>query len=89
MENDLEKISGWAYQWKMQFNPDFSKLASEVIFSCKLVLNYLQHPPVKFNNSNITRCSHQKHLGVVLDSNLNFNTHIDNKLKGTIKLQVL
>ena len=41
MENDLEKISGWAYQWKMQFNPDFSKLASEVIFSCKLVSNYL------------------------------------------------
>ena len=26
-------------------------------------------------------CSHQKHLGVVLDSNLNFNTHIDQKIK--------
>ena len=30
---DLEKISQWAYQWKMQFNPDPNKQANEVIFS--------------------------------------------------------
>ena len=44
------------------------------------------HPPVKSNNDNITRCSHQKHLGVVLDSNLNFNTHIDQKIKKCNKM---
>ena len=76
----LEKISQWAYQWKMQFNPDPNKQASEVIFSRKLVSNNLSHLPVKFNN-NISRCSHQKHLRVVLDSNLNFNIHIDQKIK--------
>ena len=54
----------------MQFNPDPNKQANEIIFSRKLVSNNLSHPPVKFNNNNITRCSHQKHLGVVLDSNL-------------------
>ena len=70
----------------MQFNPDPNKQANEVIFSRKLVSNNLSHPPVKFNNNNITRCSHQKHLGVVLDSNLNFNTHIDQKIKKCNKM---
>ena len=34
----------------------------------------------------ITRWSHQKHMGVVLDSNLNFNTHIDNENKKCNKM---
>ena len=37
LNTDLEKISQWAYQWEMQFNPDPSKQANEVIFSRKLV----------------------------------------------------
>ena len=32
---DLEKVSNWAYQWKMQFNPDPNKQANKVIFSRK------------------------------------------------------
>ena len=79
LNTDLQKISQWTNQWKMQFNPDSKKQTNEDIFSCKLVSNNLSRLPVKFNNSNITRCSHGKHLGVVLDSNLNFNTHIDQK----------
>ena len=35
LNDDLEKISYWAYQWKMQFNPDPNKQANEVIFSRK------------------------------------------------------
>ena len=27
LNNDLVKISNWAYQWKMSFNPDLSKQA--------------------------------------------------------------
>ena len=70
----------------MEFNPDPKKQAHEVIFPRKLVSYDLSHPPVRFNNNNITRCSHlvillyQKHLVVVLDSNLNFNGHIDQKI---------
>ena len=79
LNTDLQKISQWTNQWKMQFNPDSKKQTNEDISSCKLVSNNLSRLPVKFNNSNITRCSHGKHLGVVLDSNLNFNTHIDQK----------
>ena len=44
------------------------------------------HPPVKLSNNNITRCFNQKHLGVVLNSNLNFNTHIDQKIKKCNKI---
>ena len=35
LKNDLDKITQWAYQWKMSFNPDISKQAHEVIFSRK------------------------------------------------------
>ena len=33
LNDDLAKICYWAYQWKMQFNPDPTKQANEVIFS--------------------------------------------------------
>ena len=33
INNDLVKISRWAYQWKMSFNPDIYKQATEVYFS--------------------------------------------------------
>ena len=36
LNNDLSKISNWAFQWKMSFNPDPSKQAQEVIFSRKI-----------------------------------------------------
>ena len=54
---------------------------NEIIFSHKFVSNILLHSPVKINNNNVTRCSHQKHLGVTLESNFNFNTPIDQQIK--------
>ena len=48
LNNDLVKISRWAYQRKMSFNPDPSKQAQEVIFSRKTKKEY--HPPFAFNN---------------------------------------
>ena len=32
LKKDLETISAWAKKWKMQFNPDPTKPATEVIF---------------------------------------------------------
>ena len=81
LNDDLEKISYWAYQWIMQFNPDPNKQANEVIFSRKTSSNNLPHPPIKFNKIDISECTHQKHLGIVLDSKLNFNAHVDQKIK--------
>ena len=71
--NDLKKISDWAFQWKMSFNPDPSKQAQEVIFSRKL--KNVSHPPLVFNNANVSSCKSQKHLGVLLDSKLTFQEH--------------
>ena len=65
LNDDFEKISYWAYQWKMQFNPDPNKQANEVIFSRKTSSNNLPHPPIKFNKIDISECPHQKHLGIV------------------------
>ena len=72
----------------MQFNLDPNKQESDAIFSRKLVSCYLLHPPVQFNKK-ITRCSHQKYFGVALDSNLNFNTHIYQKIKKCSKIMGL
>ena len=41
LNNDLHKVSLWAYKWKMSFNPDPSKQAQEVIFSPKI--KYITH----------------------------------------------
>ena len=35
LNNDLTKISEWTLQWKMNFDPDPSKQAQELLFSQK------------------------------------------------------
>ena len=34
LNSDLSKIGNWAFHWKMSLNPDPSKQAQEVTFSC-------------------------------------------------------
>ena len=81
LNDDLEKISYWAYQWKMQFNPDPNKHANETIFSRKTSSNNLSHQPIKFNNNDISKSHHQKQIGIVLDSKLNLDAHVDQKIQ--------
>ena len=72
LNDDLEKINKWAFQWKMSFNPDLSKQAQEVIFSRKI--KKVQHPSLVFNNNNnVLQASSQKDLGVTLDVKLTFD----------------
>ena len=42
LNSDLCKINEWALQWKMNFNPDTTKQAQEIIFSRK---NLTENPP--------------------------------------------
>ena len=74
MNRDLKLINDWAYQWKMQFNPDPLKQAQEVIFSRKL--KDINHPNLIFNDSVVNKVSCQKHLGLLLDHKLDFNEHL-------------
>ena len=78
LNNDLHKVSLWAYKWKMSFNPDPSKQAQEVIFSRKV--NKVHHPPLLFNNSTIQQIASQKHVGIHLDEELTFKHHINEKI---------
>ena len=79
LNRDLEIIQRWAYKWKMAFNPDPTKQANEVIFSCKK--NKLHHPALTFNGSYVKQVSEHKHLGLVLQNNLSFEKHLDEKIR--------
>lgn len=78
LNDDLRKITQWAFQWKMLFNPDISKQAIEVLFSNKP--NPSTFEPLTFNNIPVKQSSVTTHLGVALDSALKFKEHIYEKL---------
>ena len=80
---DLKKINDWAFQWKMTLNPDRSKQVQEVIFSRKI--KKATHPPLLFNNNNVSQVNSQKHLGVIVDVKLTFEEHLKNVLNKTSK----
>ena len=63
---ELKTVTSWAHQSKMVFNPDISKRAIEVIFSCKDIKP--EHPDLVLNGVPVARHHHMKHLGVYLNS---------------------
>ena len=78
LNNDLNKIKNWPIQWKMNFNLDPSKQVQEVIFSRKL--QKTNHNQVYFNHNSVKQVPSQKHLGMYLDTKLNFQEHLNNVL---------
>ena len=83
LNNNLKKIEEWAFQWKMNFNPDPTKQAQELIFSRKVQTN--NHPPLFFNDNVVPQTTLQKHLGMFLDSKLNFSEHLKTIFQKTNK----
>ena len=83
INNDLKKISDWAFQRKMRFNPDPSNQAQEVIFSRKL--KNVSHPSLLSNNANVSSCKSQKHLGILLDAKLTFEEHYTKRTIGLLR----
>ena len=78
LNHDLDMISQWAHQWKMEFNPDPSKQATEVLFSCKK--NRANQPQLIFNGSAVVKVNEQKHLGLILEPGLLFDKHLSEKI---------
>ena len=76
LNEDLNKVNHWAFQWKMSFNPDLSKQAEEVNFCRKL--QKLIYPPLRFNNIAVTQSTTQKHLDTHLDVKLDLQGHFKN-----------
>ena len=71
LNSDLEKLRIWAWQWEMKFNADKTE---EVVFSCKR--NKPVHQTLKFGSSDISAKIEHKHLGMILDSKLDFQSHV-------------
>ena len=82
LNDDLQKVNDWAFQWKMSFNLDPNKQDQEVIFSRKSKRS--THPSLVFNN-NVSQTLSQKHLGVILDFKLTFEEHLNNVLANVNK----
>ena len=90
LNRDLDTIRQWAYQWKLEFNPDPNKKAIEIIFSCKR--KKPNHLPLVFAGHPVLKEDHQKHLGLTFQPNLSFKKHLYEKMSkakkalGRIKL---
>ena len=78
LNRDLSTIHNWAFKWKMVFNPDPNKQATEVIFSRKR--QNVNHPALCYNNTPVATASFQKHLGLILDEKLIFGHQLNEKI---------
>ena len=59
----------------MEFNPDPTKQATEVLFSCKKVSS--NHPQLIFNGTAVVKVNEQKHLGLTLQPGFSFEKHLN------------
>ena len=83
LNRDLNTIKNWPFQWRMSFNPDPNKQATEVVFSHKR--KTVVHPALFFNQSPVAIEPLQKHLGLILDKRLNFKYHLNDKISKAMK----
>ena len=64
LNHDLEVIHQWAHQWKLNFNPNPTKQATEVLFSCMTSNPY--YPQLIFYGTVVAKMNEQKYLGIKL-----------------------
>ena len=62
----------------MEFNPYPSKQATELIFYCKK--STPNHPQIILNGTAVVKVNKQKHLGLILDPDLSFEKHLNEKI---------
>ena len=74
----------------MKLNPDPTKQTQEIIFSRKRTVSI--HPVVYSNNTLVNSMAPQKHLGMILESKLSFENHLQsvfsrvNKIIGLLRI---
>ena len=62
----------------MSFNPDPTKMVKEVLFARKKLK--VIHPNLTFIGKSVHSSSFQKYFGLVLNSKLNFDMHLKEKI---------
>ena len=67
----------------MRFNPGPKRQAQDVIFSRKI--NEIDHLPLYFNDNLVKSSSAHKHLGMILDTKLDFSLYLKNVQNKVIK----
>ncbi len=73
LQSDLERMTIWADKWKMTFK---AGKCTEIIFVSGRQRQRI-HPNVFIKSDMIPRVSHHKHLGLILDEKLSFESHIN------------
>jgi hypothetical protein len=76
LNSDLIKMSKWAEQWLVRFN---SKKTKTMLISLKK--DVVVHPPLLMDGSIINDVNEHKHLGITLQSDLNWQAHINSICK--------
>ena len=79
LNRDLEGVLLWAWQWKMEF----SKTEKVVFFRRKEKAP--SYPNLFLGNNEVERKSEHKHLGLILDSKLFFQSHIREAIMKAIR----
>ena len=80
MNRDLERLSSWATQWLVNFNPTKTKF---LIFSKKLVLP--QYDPLILDNKVLERVQTHSQLGMIFNEKMTWDDHIREKCNSALK----
>ena len=72
INEDLKSIEAWSKQWLVQFSAQKTK---SMVLSQKP--KNVVHPPLLLYNIPVVSVTSHKHIGLWLDNNLKWNTHID------------
>ena len=63
LNENLNKIKNWTFQWKMNFKPHPSKQAQQVLFCSKT--RKVSHPSLFFHNAEVSQTSFQKNFMII------------------------
>ena len=80
MQRDLIIIAKWCRSNKLSLNIKKTKC---MLFGSRVRLKRLRQPTLYINNTSIDFVHQYKYLGVILDSHLTFNKHLNNIIKIT------
>ena len=73
MQADLNTVYKWSFEWKMPFNVDKCEFMS---FTC----SGTSDPKYTLRTKQLVKVNATKYLGVHLQENLQFDTHITEKI---------
>ena len=77
LQNDIDEMSRWSDMWLLKFHPD----------KCKVMTIESDHQnQYTINNHPLEHVEEEKDLGVIIDNELSFETHMSSKVNITNKI---